>query len=198
MPGCNQILTGIAKDCAPNMGGIKLLLLCLFSSIASVTIDETTGKITAITFEDDAPKFEKFALPKGVASLGSSLQVNTENGVNYVQNLLTLAFNRMDTAKRVAISALSVSECVAIVQDNNGKYWYVGKDEPLTANGGDSGTGAAKTDRNGYGLNMQSEEQSYPYEVNIGSESGQIDIDSLLEGEEDPAEPADPADPAEQ
>lgn len=179
MPGCNQTLTGIAKDCTPNMGGIKKLLLCLASSIASVTIDGTTGKITAITFVSDAPKFEEFALPKGVASLASSLQVNTENGVNYVQNVLTLAFNRMDTSKRVAVSALSVSECVAIVQDNNGKYWYVGHDEPLTANGGDSGTGAAKTDRNGYGLNMQSEEQSYPYEVETGS--GGVSIDSLIE-----------------
>lgn len=180
MPGCNQTLTGIAKDCAPNMGGIKLLLLCLASSIASVTVDDTTGKITAITFKEGAPKFESFALPKGVASLASSLQVNVENGVNYVQNLLTLAFNRMDTPKRVAVSALSVSECVAVVQDNNGKYWFVGKDEPLTANGGDTGTGAAKTDRNGYGLTLQSEEQSYPFEIEVGTGSGQVDIDGLL------------------
>ena len=179
MPGCNQSLSGIAKDCAPNMGGIKLLLICLAASIASITVDGTTGKITAITFNDGATKFYEFAIPKGACNLASSLQVNAENGVNYVQNILTLAFNRMDTSKRVSVSALAVSECTAIVQDNNGKYWLVGKDEPLTANGGDSGTGTAKTDRNGYGINMQSEEASYPYEIETGT--GGVDISALIQ-----------------
>lgn len=180
MPGCNQTLTGIAKDCAPNMGGIKRLLLALFAAVTA-TIDETTGKITGITIAQGAEKFKEFALPKGVASLASSLQTNAENGTNYVQNVLTLAFNRMDTAKRMAVSAMAVSECVAIVEDNNGKYWFVGKDEPLTATGGDTGTGAAKTDRNGYGINLQSEELSYPYEIEAGTGTGQVDIDSLID-----------------
>ena len=162
------------------MGGIKRLLLCLFAAVVA-TVDNTTKKITAITIKEGADKFKEFALPKGVASLASSLQTGAENGTNYVQNVLTLAFNRMDTAKRIAVSAMAVSECVAIIEDNNGKYWYVGLDEPLTANGGDSGTGTAKTDRNGYGINLQSEELSYPYEIEVGSGQDQVDIESLID-----------------
>lgn len=178
MPGCNQSLTGIAKDCAPNMGGIKRLLLVLFAAVTA-TVDQVTGKITAITLAEGADKFKEFALPKGVASLASTLNTNAENGTNFVTNVLTLAFNRMDTAKRMAVSAIAVAECAAIVEDNNGKFWFVGLDEPLTATGGDSGSGAAKTDRNGYGITLQSEELSYPYEILTGD--GGVDISALID-----------------
>ena len=174
---CNQSLTGISKDCAPNMGGIRKLLLNLASAIASVTVDGTSKKISAITLVEDngdpVSKFKAFAIPKGACSLAHSLTADPANGTNFVTNTLAILVNRMDTEKRVAISAAAVSECVAIVVDNNGKAWYLGKDEPLTANGGDSGTGAAKTDRNGYGLNLTNEEESYPYEIDLA----QVDID---------------------
>ena len=169
------------------MGGIRKLLLNLASAIASVSVDATSGKITAITLvttsESDGnggtvntpvSKFKEFALPKGACSLASSLNVDAANGTNFVANTLALLFNRMDTEKRVAVSALAVSECVGIVVDNNGKAWYLGKDEPLTANGGDTGTGAAKTDRNGYGINLSNEEESYPLEIDLS----QVHIDS--------------------
>lgn len=180
MPGCNQSLTGISRDCAPSMGGLKRLLLILFASVTA-TVDQVTGKVTAIEIAQGADKFKEFALPKGAASLGHTLNTGAENGTNFVTNLLTLAFNRMDTEKRMAVSALALAECAAIVEDNNGKYWYVGLDDPLVAVGGDSGTGTAKTDRNGYGINLQSEELSYPYEIEVGTGVGQVDIESLID-----------------
>jgi len=189
MPGCNQTLTGIAKDCAASIGGIKRLFLNLASAISSIAVDVTSNMINDIdlvmttgTNPEPVSKFKEFKLPKGVGSLQSSLQVNQDNGVNYIQNILTLVFNRMDTDKRMAISALAVSECVAIVEDNNGKYWYVGKDDPLVSTGGDSGTGAAKTDRNGYGINLQSEEKTYPFEIAVGDGTGgTIDLSTIVD-----------------
>lgn len=167
------------------MGGIKKLLLNLASAVASITVDQTSGKISAITLETTVEsdgnggtvttpvsKFKEFAIPKGACSLASTLNTDSANGTNYVTNTLALLFNRMDTEKRVAVSALAVSECVAIVVDNNGKAWYLGKDEPLTAAGGDTGTGAAKSDRNGYGINLSNEEESYPIEIDLA----QVDI----------------------
>lgn len=167
------------------MGGIRKLLLNLASAIASVTVNAVSGKITAITLVTESEsdgnggtvnvpvsKFKQFALPKGACSLTSTLNADPANGNNFVTNALALLFNRMDTEKRVAVSALAVSECVGIVVDNNGKAWYLGKDEPLTASGGDSGTGAAKTDRNGYGINLGNEESSYPIEIDLE----QVDI----------------------
>lgn len=178
---------GIGKDCEPSIGGIKTLLLNLFDNVADgvIHIDAETGKITQIMLKDtdEGSKFRYFALPKNVANLQSSLTPTADNGRPFVTNVLTLVFNRMDTSKRMAISAMAVSDLCAIVQDYNGKWWFIGKDEPLSANGGDSGTGAAKTDRNGYGINLQSEEYSYPYEINVGGQEGQVNIGSLCADE---------------
>lgn len=182
MPGCNQALSGIAKDCGPNMGGIRAIFLNNFDNVVTPTVDSVSGKILAISLVQGADKFRKFELPKGVASLASSLQINAENGTNFLANTLTLAFNRMDTSKRVAVAALAVNDLCAIVLDNNGKYWFVGKDEPLTANGGDSGTGTAKADANRYGINLYSEELSYPYEINvIESGEGGVILSEIVE-----------------
>lgn len=177
MPGCNQTLVGIAKDCGANLGGLKALYMNNFDNVASVTVDATSGKITAITLETGADKFKYFALPKNAASLAKTLNRDDTNGTNFVTNVLALIFNKMDTAKRSAMEALSQNDLCAIAIDMNGKAWYVGKDEPLTATGGDSGTGAAKTDRNGYGINLQSEESTYPYEIDLA----QVDLDTLTD-----------------
>lgn len=176
MPGCNQILAGIAKDCGPNMGGIKRVLLNNSDNVTKPTVDATTGKILSVAVKEGAEKFREFEVPKGTASLANTLTADSSAGTNFVTNVLTLAFNKMETSKRIALSALAVNELVAIVVDNNGKAWYVGIDEPLTSSGGDSGTGTAKTDRNGYGITLQNEEASYPYEVD-----STFDLDTITE-----------------
>ena len=178
MPGCNQTLTGIAKDCGPNIGGIKRLLLINYDDVQKPTVDSVGGKIKAITLAGEN-KFKDFALPKNVCSLASTLNTDATNGTNFVANTLTLGFNRMDTPKRVAVAALAVNELAALVQDNNGKWRYVSMDEGLLANGGDSGTGAAKTDANRYGIVLANEESSYPVEVETGT--GGVDIDELVD-----------------
>ena len=177
MPGCNQTLTGIAKDCGPNIGGISQLLLINRDDVQVPAVDPVSGKIKSIVLIEGAT-FKSFALPKGVASLQSTLNVDQANGTNFVTNTLNLGFNRMDTQKRVAVSALAVNELAGLVRDNNGKWWYLGIDEGLMASGGDSGTGAAKTDANRYGLVLSNEEATYPPEVDTDS----VDIDALVNG----------------
>ena len=78
---------------------------------------------------------------------------------------LVLVFNRMETSKRVEISALAKNDLVAIVKDANGKYWYLGKDEPVGATAGDGLTGTARADRNGYSITLQDNSLEMPYEV---------------------------------
>ena len=52
----------------------------------------------------------------------------------------------MDTSKRLEISALAIGNMAMIVKDANGKYWFLGKDEPTMASG-TSQTGVAKGDK---------------------------------------------------
>ena len=78
---------------------------------------------------------------------------------------LLLQFNRMQTTARVEVTALALADLVVIVKDANGKYWYLGKDEPVNASAGDGQTGTARGDANRYTITLQDESQEMPYEV---------------------------------
>lgn len=166
---CSQTLAGIARDCAANMGGIKRVLLANQSDVTAIAI--TTNVISTITM-DTGKKFKEYNFRPGTGSLSSNWQVNAENGIAYVQSDLVMVFNRMDTTKRVEIVALAQADLYAIVEDMNGKYWFLGYDEPLNISAGDGLTGTARTDRNGYSVTLQDNSVALPYEVDSSIISG--------------------------
>ena len=172
---CSQTLSGITKDCAANMGGIKEVLLANKADIASLTV--TSDKITAITMES-GKKFKRYQFRPGVSSMSSNYQVNQENGVAYVQTDLLMVFNRMETTKRVEVVAMAQGELVAIVHDANDLYWLLGEGEPLVLSAGDGLTGTARTDRNGYSVTLQDNFAEMPHEILTGT--GGVDIDTLV------------------
>lgn len=160
---CSQILSGLPYDCETSKGGIIEVLLINASDRGTVTVGED-NIIDTITPNAEA-KFKRYALRKGVGSMTSTLNVDRANGVNYVSTDLVLQFAKMDTAKRVEIQALAQNELNAIVKDANGKYWYLGYDEPLTATAGTGQTGTARTDGNYYQITLQDNSDAMPYEV---------------------------------
>ena len=159
---CTQTLSGLTRDCSNSMGGIKEVYIANFDDVSGVTI--TSDIITTISMVG-AAKFKKYSFRPQTAELVSTPQVNSENGVAYIQSVLTMQFAKMDTTKRLEINALSLGDLALVVVDNNGKMWYLGKDNPVTASGGDSGTGKAFTDPNRYGIQLTDNSLLYPYEV---------------------------------
>ena len=95
----------------------------------------------------------------------STYTIDQASGVKYVTTDLLLQFNRMETTKRVEISALAVNDLVAIVKDANGVYWYLGYDEPVNASAGDGQTGTARGDANRYTITLQDNSKEMPMEV---------------------------------
>lgn len=158
---CNQTLAGLLKDCNPSMGGIIEVLAANRDDIGAITLSE--DKVSEIT--TGAGKFHKYEFPRNTGSLSSNYQIALENGTRYVVSDLVLVFNRMETAKRVEITALAQNNLILIVKDANGKYWLLGKDEPVVATAGDGLTGTARGDRNGYSITLQDNSHEMPYEV---------------------------------
>lgn len=159
---CNQTLNALLKDCSPSQGGISEVYFANREDVTEVTVSE--DMVTAIKL-GDTKKFVKFQFPKNTGSMSSNYTIDPTTGVRFVATDLLLVFNRMDTTKRVAINALAQNDLVAIVKDANGKYWYLGKDEAVTATTGDGLTGTARTDRNGYSITLQDNSPEMPYEV---------------------------------
>lgn len=162
MAFCNQTLAGINLDCTNNKGGIKEVYIANYGDVASVT--ESEGKVSEITMAADA-KFKRYNFRKNTGSMTSTLNVDETTGINFVRTELSLVFTKMETAKRIEVSALALGQLAVIVKDSNDILWYLGKDDYVSSSAGSGNTGTAKTDSNNYSITLAVEEDTYPFEV---------------------------------
>lgn len=163
--GCTvQSFKGLPTNCDANRGGVQVVYICNKSDVKAVTLDTSGDQIATITMNDTA-KFYAYHFKKGAASFTSTFTLDNANGVNYVTTVLSINFAKMETQKRIEMQALSLGEMVAIVLDANGKYWYLGYNEPVYASAGTGVTGTARTDANQYTLELTDESEALPYEI---------------------------------
>lgn len=159
---CSQTLSGLTFDCSPSMGGIVKVYIANHSDVASLTTAD--DKISVITMANSA-KFKAYSFARNTGSLSSNYTIDETTGANFVASDLVIQFNRMETTKRVEITALAQGELAVIVEDANGTLWYLGKDAPVKATAGDGLSGTARADRNGYSITLQDNSLEMPYEV---------------------------------
>ena len=161
---CSQVLNGIAADCQTNVGGVREVYIANYSDVTAIEVDDSSNMIKTITMADTA-KFKKYAFKKNTSSMTSTLNVDPANGVNFVQTDLSLVFAKQETVKRMEIAKLSLGELRVIVLDANGKYWFLGQEEFVSATAGTAETGVNRTDGNKYSITLTDYSSSYPYEV---------------------------------
>lgn len=159
---CTQTLAGLARDCSSNKGGIVAVYIANHADVTAVTV--TSGKITAITMSA-SKKFKTYSFAKNTGNLTSNYTFDSASGVKFVTSQLLLQFNRMETTKRVELTALALGDLAVICKDANGLYWYLGYEEPVNASAGDGQTGTARGDANRYTITLEDNSSEMPYEV---------------------------------
>jgi hypothetical protein len=164
MAYCNQTLAGISLDCTNSLGGIKTVYIANYGDVTGVEIDEAKDQITGVTMSGET-KFKPYQFRKQTGSMTSTLNVDETAGINYVSTELSLVFTKMETAKRLEMTALAKAQLAVIVKDSNNKYWYLGKDDYVSSTAGGGNTGTAKGDQNAYTLTLTDESDTYPYEI---------------------------------
>ena len=167
-----QTLNGLVRDCVANAGGVKAVYIANKDDVSAITI--TDDAVSAITM-DGAKKFKGYYFKRGMASVTSTPQFNEAGEYAGENSVLALTFLRQDATKRLEVAALSVSELVVIYTDNNGNSWLLGYDHPVYRTGGESGTGAAHTDNNRYGIELTDASNQLPYSVPAAVVAGVID-----------------------
>ena len=160
--GCSVTLTGLPRDCEKSMGGIAELWAVDHAAVSLVTLSEEV--ITDIALKEGA-QFVRYYFRKGAGSMTKNFNIDNPNGINFAVTDVVVQFGKMDTAKRIAMNTLTVADVALIVKDNNGKYWYLGYDNPVTATAGSGATGQAFTDANMYSVTLQDTALQLPYEV---------------------------------
>lgn len=165
MAVCPITLKGISLGCETSKGGIKRAFIAQYGDVASVAVEE--GIITGITMttatSGAAPKFKEYNFRKGTSSMTSTYNADETTGSRFVSTELSLVFTKMEAAKRLEISALSIGGLAVIVEDNNGKLWYLGYDNYVSASAGSGNTGTAATDSNNYSITLSDESNDYPF-----------------------------------
>ncbi len=155
--GCCRTFSGIARGCDPSVGGIKKAWIACYDSVTPTVVD---NQITSLTNSGEG--FKEFEFKKQTGSVTQSFQAGDSN---YYEQTITLQFARQETAKQIEINALAVGDLVVIIQDNNGKYWYFGFDNPVTMSGNEATTGTAFSDLNGYDITLLGTDFQLAYEV---------------------------------
>ena len=167
---CSITLNGLAQDCESNVGGVKNVYLAQYAEgVATLASSASTMVTVAVSGTTPAYAFKRYYFRKGAASMTSTLNVDAANGTNFISTELALTFAKQDTTKRIEMSALVLGDLMAVVEDANGKMWFLAKDEPLVATAGGAATGAAKTDGNNYTLTLTDESETFPYELDAAS-----------------------------
>lgn len=162
---CKSIaLSGIGLGCKDHMGGIKELYLIDEASVGAITYDADGKKITAINILDDA-KFKTYRFRKGTSSMTSTMSTDEAAGTLSVETAIELQFSKMETSKRLEIMAMCLGSMKGIVLDNNGVYWFIGIDNPISATAATGVTGTAFTDFGGYTVTLTDNSKEFPFEI---------------------------------
>lgn len=153
---------GYTLDCKDSLGGIKAVWFISSANVSSIT--EASGIVTTIT-KASGKVFYKYELVKNTGSLTETITASVENGTVYYAQELSIVLNKLQANTRNEILLLAKNNLVAVVQDANDKYWYLGRVQGLDITGGTSATGTAQGDRSGYTLTFTGGEKELAPEV---------------------------------
>lgn len=160
---CSKTLTGIGFECKDAVGGIVEAYIADINDVATITA--TSEKVTAITMAE-GKKYSTYKFRKQTGSVNSTINTDTAAGTTWYQTDVVLQFTKMETSKRVEISALATGQTSIIVKDSMGKYWLVGtKESPAELTAGTAATGTAMGDLNGYNITLSEMGAELPLEV---------------------------------
>lgn len=156
---------GFVLDCKESVGGIKSVRFVEFDNVASITYAAGVATLTMVA----SKKFWKYAQVRETSSFTETITANVQNGTIFYQQELTVILNKLAAATRNEILLLAKNRLMAIVEDMNGSYWLLGAKNGLDITGGNSATGTASGDRNGYTLTFQAMEADPMWSVSSGA-----------------------------
>jgi hypothetical protein len=157
------LTSGYSLDCKDSSGGITEVYFIEKANVSSVAT--ASGVVTGLT-KASGKRFWKYELPKETGNFTNNPQVSTENGTLFFEQGLTIVINKLSAAVNTELKLLAQNVLIAVVKDNNNKYWMLGKERGVDMAASESGSGTAFGDRSGYTLNFTGKEPDQLYEVN--------------------------------
>jgi hypothetical protein len=156
MAACD-ISSGHALGCRDNSGGIKAIYI-LSGSVAGIT--DTSNEISDIS---GSGVFYQFDLQRSTSDFSETINGSTENGTVFYEATLNAVFAKMQTSLRNQVKVLAQNPDLKIIaqtnnDDSGSKFIYMGRQNGALLNAGQSQSGTALGDLNGYTLTFTAQE----------------------------------------
>ena len=152
------ITNGRLLPCKSAVGGLKNLY---FSNFDATNISSLTPSSGEITF-NGSEEFYKYEI-KGNSSLETAITSSRENGTTFYESTLNTTFTFLDKATQEEIKLLAAGRPQIVIEDYNGNFFLVGKDNGAEVSGGTIVTGASMGDLSGFTLTLTSQETAPPF-----------------------------------
>lgn len=147
------LTSGICRGCRDNAGGIKKLYVVDLNGV-TFPVATRDGVVEEILLEDGA-KWYVLQPNKYSSSWTENINVSVENGTVGYEQVVTAVFGKNDKVLRDVVTELAKGDLVIIVVDSNDVMWLIGsEDNGAYVSGGNSASGTALTDLNGWTLNF--------------------------------------------
>lgn len=140
---------GFNLDCR-DQGGVKKIYLASAKAVESMT--EEAGEITAISMETNGAFYE-YELIAETAGWSEDITVSEENNTHMYEQEISFFIPKKNAQKRNEILLMAKANVVAIVVENDGATFLLGRERGLTL-GGSAQSGTSYEDRSGYELTL--------------------------------------------
>lgn len=158
MSSCMTLTSGICRGCRDNAGGIKKFYVANIDDVQwPLTYDTNTsspsyGAVVDIVLDDDKDWYV-LQPNKYSSNWQENINVSVENGTLGYEQVITAVFGQNDQTLRNTVAEMAKGDLIIIIVDNNNKMWLVGnQDNGAYVSGGNSASGTALTDLNGWNV----------------------------------------------
>lgn len=154
---CLSVMSGFCGSlCRNSAGGVQRFYIANVSDIDKTSlVYGTDGELTEMEIDGELFAYIPYV---DSANWTETINVSPENGTVYYEQVANMVMGANQQALRNIVRDLGgASNIVVLVLDNNSRLWLIGDPtgKRLTwLSGGDSNSGTAYGDRNGWNLNI--------------------------------------------
>ena len=172
MSNCMTLTSGICRGCLDNSGGITTAYIADLEAVDWTSLVKATdGEITELELTTDNNWYE-LQVNQYSSNWVENINVSIENGTKFYEQVITLVFGKNDQALRNTVDEMANGKLVMILLDNNDKMWFIGGPKNgAYVSGGNSASGQALTDLNGWNITFTCRAKAPAVEVKPGTSS---------------------------
>lgn len=152
-----SVSNGRSLPCKSAVGGLKNIYFAPYSTVTA-GLTPSSGSVTL----NQTESFYKYEI-KGNSSLETAINSSRENGTTFYESTLNATLTFLDVATQEQIKLLAHGRPQIVVEDYNGNFFLIGKENGCEVTGGTIVTGAAMGDLSGFTLVLTAQETAPPF-----------------------------------